>query len=329
MLNENENQNTPYSHLTPELILAAIESVGFQCTGGLSSLNSYENRVYQVGIEDSEPLIAKFYRPHRWSPAAIIEEHQFAIKLAEQEIPVVAPISYQQNTLHYYQEYHFALFPRVSGRALELDNLDHLEWMGRFLGRIHAVGACDTFIHRPRLDTETLGHIPFQFLLKDFFPEHIQSKLSETIKPLLATIEKIFKEAHSLAYIRLHGDFHPGNILWKENGPYIVDLDDCMMGPAVQDIWMMLSGDELKTSIQLERILSGYREFHDFNTAELRLIEPLRALRLLNYAAWLGKRWDDPTFPFHFPFFNTEHYWQEFLHNLQLQQQKLEALANN
>lgn len=324
-----ENLNTPYNNLTPELILAAIESVGFQCSGSLLALNSFENRVYQIGIEDSDPLIAKFYRPHRWSNEAILEEHQFALELMELEIPVVAPLGPNQNTLHHYEEYRFALFPRLGGRALDLSNLHHLEWIGRFLGRLHAVSACRTFKHRTRLDTQTMGYNPYHFLLEsNFVPEYLKPKFRETVELLLSTIENKFKQLRSLKYIRLHGDCHPGNVLWKESGPHIVDLDDCIMGPAIQDMWMMLSGDEQKMQIQLERILSGYSEFHDFNYTEIQLIEPLRALRLLHYATWLAKRWDDPTFPIHFPFFNTGNYWQELLQNLLEQQNKLNALID-
>lgn len=314
----NHNLNTPYNDLRPELILNAIESLGFQSTGSLFALNSYENRVYQIGIENAEPLIAKFYRPNRWTNEAILEEHQFALELASHEIPVVAPISANQSTLHLYENYRFALFPRQSGRALDLDNIEHLEWMGRFLGRIHAVSVCRSFQHRSYLNTENMGYPSYHFLLQNFIPEYLKPKFSETLELLLPKIEAEFQKIPHLANIRLHGDFHPGNILWKETGPHIVDLDDCMMGPAIQDIWMMLSGDELKMKVQMERILSGYQEFHDFNFAEIQLIEPLRSLRMLHYAAWLAKRWDDPTFPIHFPFFNTEHYWQELLHNLNL-----------
>lgn len=319
-----QNIHTPYSHLTPELILAAVENVGFQCSGSLLSLNSYENRVYQVGIADSAPVIAKFYRPHRWNNEAILEEHQFALELLELEIPVVAPISSNQNTLHHYQEYRFALFPRKGGRALDLSDLDHLESIGRFLGRLHAVSACRAFQHRTRLDTKSMGYKPYHFLLQsNFIPEYLKTKFCGTIESLLSAIDNKFQQLTSLNNIRLHGDFHPGNILWKEEGIQIVDLDDCIMGPAIQDIWMMLSGDELTMKVQLERILEGYQEFHDFNFSEISLIESLRTLRMIHYAAWLAKRWDDPAFPMYFPFFNTANYWQELLQSLLVQQEKL------
>lgn len=322
-----DNINTPYSNLTPELILAAIESIGFQCNGSLLALNSYENRVYQIGIEDSAPLIAKFYRPNRWSNEAIIEEHQFSQELNEHEIPVVAPLNVNQITLHHHQNYRFAVFPRQGGRALELGNLEHLEWMGRFIGRLHAVSACRPFKHRVRLDVETLGRLSFRYLLdNNFIPSHLDKHFSQCVETLLQSIEQIFQQIKPFLTIRLHGDCHPGNILWNEKGPEIVDLDDCMMGPAIQDIWMMLTGDEAQVEVQMERILAGYREFYDFNYSEIRLIEPLRALRMLHYAAWLARRWDDPTFPIHFPLFNTNQYWNELLQNLQQQQMKIDEL---
>jgi Ser/Thr protein kinase RdoA (MazF antagonist) len=313
------NKNTPYANLDPGLILDAIESVGYRCSGGLFALNSFENRVYQIGIEDQSPIIAKFYRPHRWSNEAILEEHQFALELKELEIPVIAPlISESGETLHHYQEFRFALFPKQGGRALELDNLEQLEWMGRFIGRLHAVSACKPFQHRIQLNTRSYGYDSWDFLTKNnFIPDYLKNKFSETVSNLLKIIEQRYQEAGKIDYIRLHGDCHAGNVLWNSEGPQIVDLDDCLMGPAVQDMWMLLSGNEEQMMIQLNRILDGYCEFHDYNPAELRLIECLRALRLLQYSAWLAKRWEDPAFPRSFPWFNTPHYWQELWQDLQ------------
>jgi Ser/Thr protein kinase RdoA (MazF antagonist) len=311
--------NTPYNNLNPDLILHAIESAGFLCSGSLLALNSYENRVYQVGIEEDAPLIAKFYRPGRWSNAAILEEHQFALELQEKEIPVVAPLrSSTQETLHEYQGHRFALFKRWGGRALELDSLPHLEWMGRFIGRLHAVGACNSFQHRPSINVQSYGYHPYQFLIEQsFIPEFLKEKYCHIVESVLQKVEDRFQQAGKLKSIRLHGDIHVGNILWRDAGPHIVDLDDCMMGPAIQDIWMLLSGSESQMQLQLEYILSGYREFHDFNTRELSLIEALRTLRMIHYSAWLAKRWEDPAFPIAFPWFNTSRYWQEQLQNLQ------------
>lgn len=311
--------NTPYNNLNPDLILHAIESVGFLCSGSLLALNSYENRVYQVGIEESAPMIAKFYRPGRWSNAAILEEHQFALELEEQEIPVVAPWrSATQQTLHEYQGHRFALFKRWGGRALELDSLSQLEWMGRFIGRLHAVGACHSFQHRLHINVQSYGYQPYQFLIEHhFIPDFLKENYCRIMESVLQKVETRFQQAGKLNVIRLHGDIHVGNVLWNDAGPHIVDLDDCMMGPAIQDIWMLLSGNEAQMQLQLEYILSGYREFHDFNPRELLLIEALRTLRMIHYSAWLAKRWEDPAFPISFPWFNTSRYWQEQLQNLQ------------
>jgi Ser/Thr protein kinase RdoA (MazF antagonist) len=304
----------PYLDLNPHLILDAIESAGFTCSGGLFALNSYENRVYQIGIEDAPPIIAKFYRPNRWSDAAILEEHQFALELVNHEIPVVAPLmNHDQQTLHHYQNFRFALFPCRGGRTLELDNLDHLEWMGRFIGRLHAVAAVHSFQHRMKMDVNTYGYEPFHFLMKNnFIPESLKENYFLTVENLLKKIEARFATAGQINYIRLHGDCHVGNVLWNNTGPQIVDLDDCLSGPAIQDIWMLLSGNTAtENRIQLDVILEGYSEFYDFNYREIHLIEALRALRMLHYSAWLAKRWNDPAFPLNFPWFNTMHYWQE------------------
>jgi Ser/Thr protein kinase RdoA (MazF antagonist) len=306
------NSNTPYATLDPDSILDAIESVGFRSSGSLLALNSYENRVYQIGIEDRDPIIAKFYRPNRWSDDAILEEHQFGLELVEHEIPVIAPLVIKNETLHHFNSFRFALFTRQGGRALELDNLDQLEWMGRFIGRLHARAACRPFQHRHTLNIETFGHKPSRFLLENnFIPQHLQQQYCQITETLLKLIEQMFKEVGDIKQIRLHGDCHPGNVLWRDSGPHIVDLDDSMMGPAIQDIWMLLSGNKMQMNLQIDMILDGYNDFYDFNYRELHLIEALRALRMLHYSAWLAKRWDDPAFPLNFPWFNTVHYWQE------------------
>ena len=308
---------TPYANLNPSLILDAIESVGLCCSGSLFALNSYENRVYQVGLEEAPPLIVKFYRPGRWSDAAILEEHQFSLELAEHEIPVIAPMVVQGCTLHNYQNFRFALFKRQGGRPLELDNADHLEWMGRFLGRLHAVSALQPFQHRLRLDVETYGHAPYQFLLANhFIPDYLQENYCRTTETLLEKITACFKAIGPLQYIRLHGDCHAGNVLWNETGPFIVDLDDALMGPAIQDIWMLLSGTREQSKKELNSILNGYEEFYDFDFREFHLIEALRSLRMLHYSGWLAKRWEDPAFPLSFPWFNTPRYWQDQIQHL-------------
>lgn len=299
------------------MILDAVERLGFHCTGSLFPLNSYENRVYQIGTEDHGFLIAKFYRPARWSDAAIQEEHQFSQELLAHEIPIVAPLNIAGQTLHTFQGFRYALFPRQGGRALELDNLEQLEWMGRFIARIHAVGSCQPFQHRLQLNVVTYGQQPYQFLIENnFIPADIKPNYCDTVTAILEKLEQAFEQAGSIKYLRLHGDCHAGNILWNDAGPRIVDLDDCLMGPAIQDIWMLLSGSQHERELQLSYILAGYEEFCDFNPLEMRLIEPLRTLRMLHYSAWLAKRWEDPAFPLNFPWFNTARYWQEQLQHL-------------
>lgn len=316
-MTSNINKNTPYANLDPSLILEAIESIGFRCSGSLLALNSYENRVYQIGIEDDAPVIAKFYRPHRWTDAAILEEHQFSLDLMDHEIPIVAPLITNHKTLHHFQDHRFAIFPRKGGRALELENLEQLEWMGRFIGRLHAVGACKNFSHRSRLDVNNYGYKPYQFLLSHhFIPSYLKENFCRTVEEVLEKVENRFQQIGQIKYIRLHGDCHVGNVLWNDIGPHIVDLDDSLMGPAIQDLWMLLSGHEEQRSHQLEIILRGYQEFHDFNYAEIHLIEALRTLRMINYSGWLAARWEDPAFPRSFPWFNTPHYWQEQLYHL-------------
>ncbi|KTD30878.1 kinase [Legionella moravica] len=323
----NHDNQTPYEQLNPDMIWDAIESTGYKCTGSLLALNSYENRVYQIGIENAEPLIVKFYRPHRWSSDAILEEHQFALELAQHEIPVIAPLLINNKTLHYYDEFRFALFPRRGGRPLELDNDEHLEWMGRFIGRLHGVSACKSFQHRIQLQTRNYGHEPYEFLMKNhFIPEYMSSNYCRTVETALQKIDQIMSSIGQIELIRLHGDCHAGNVLWSESGPHIVDLDDCLMGPAVQDIWMLLSGDQKQMEVQLTKILEGYYEFYDFNPRERHLIEVLRTLRMLHYSGWLAKRWTDPAFPQSFPWFNTPVYWQNQLMNLNEQIELLDQI---
>ena len=321
------NSATPYAQLEPNVILAAIESLEFSCSGSLLPLNSYENRVYQIGIEDAPPLIAKFYRPDRWSNEAIIEEHDFALELVSHEIPVIAPLITNDQTLHTYQEFRFALFPRKGGRALEIDNLEQLEWMGRFIGRLHAVGSCKPFHHRLHLNANTYGYNPYQFLLEhDFIPIEIKEQYQIIVTSLLKKIDQYTNELTDLQIIRLHGDCHASNVLWSDSGPHIVDLDDCLMGPAIQDLWMLLPGT---TSHEFEShlncILQGYRAFHDFDKREIQLIEPLRTLRLIHYSAWLAKRWEDPTFPINFPWFGSSDYWKGQVDMLEEQTEAMQA----
>lgn len=321
------SKNQPYASLDPSLILDAVESIGLTCSGSLLALNSYENRVYQIGIEDHPPVIAKFYRPDRWSNEAILEEHQFSNELAAHEIPVIAPSCFEGNTLFYFKNYRFSLFQRKGGRALELDNLEQLRWMGRFIGRLHAMGDCRPYQHRPQLDVQSYGWQPYEFLVKNqWIPNSIQKEYTQTVKRLLSQIEGAFQKVGSIRNLRIHGDCHPGNILWRDEGPHIVDLDDSVMGPAIQDIWMILSPNQYEFPEELEPILAGYTEFHDFNRRELILIEPLRTLRMIRYAAWLAARWDDPAFPTAFPWFNTDAYWYDHLRNLTEQYDRIQRM---
>ncbi|MGJ0535116.1 MAG: serine/threonine protein kinase [Methylocystis sp.] len=306
------DQLTPFSALTPDFILDALESVDVRGDGRLLALNSYENRVYQIGIEDQPPLIAKFYRPARWSDAAILEEHTFVQTLAEAEIPVVPALSLAgKGTLHAYDGFRFALFERHGGRAPELGDPDTLEWMGRFIGRIHAIGALADFRARPALDIASFGEEPRDFLLSHgFIPPDIEAAYRSVVEQALDGVRRCFDRAGDVRRLRLHGDCHPGNVLWTEDGPHFVDFDDSRMGPAIQDLWMLLSGERREMTRQLADLLAGYEDFYDFDPRELHLVEALRTLRLIHYAGWLARRWDDPAFPKAFPWFNTQHYWQ-------------------
>jgi Ser/Thr protein kinase RdoA (MazF antagonist) len=302
----------PYQQLTPDCILDAVETAGFRCDGRLLALNSYENRVYQVWFEDGERLVAKFYRPERWSDDAILEEHAFALELAAREIPLVAPLAIGGNTLHRHAGFRFALYPRRPGRSPELDDRDTLAWLGRFIGRIHAVGATRPFAHRPALDIESFGREPAAFVLEhEFIPPELQKTYRSVVDDVLGRVAHCYARAGTPRDIRLHGDCHAGNILWADAGPHFVDLDDARMGPAVQDVWMCLAGDRGAMQVQLAALMKGYREFMSFDPAELALIEALRTLRIIHYAGWLARRWDDPAFPASFPFFNTQRYWQD------------------
>jgi Ser/Thr protein kinase RdoA (MazF antagonist) len=311
----------PYDRLSPDTVLTALETTGLQCDGRLLALNSYENRVYQVGIEDGLPVVAKFYRPGRWSYAAILEEHAFSLELAEQEIPVVPPCrNGDGNTLQTHDGFPFAVYPRCGGRWPDLDTREQRLQMGRFLGRLHAVGAARDFRHRDRLDVDTLGHSARSYLLEhDWIPDYLREAYSTLSGELLERIENAFDAAGPLRQIRLHGDCHPGNILWTEAGPHFVDLDDSRTGPAIQDLWMLLSGEAPEMRGQLEDLLEGYRTFCDFDHAGILLIEPLRTLRIMNYSAWIARRWGDQAFPRAFPWFDSPRYWEE--HILALREQ--------
>lgn len=316
----------PYDALTPECLLDAIEATGLRCDGRLNALNSFENRVYQVWLDSGECVVAKFYRPHRWSRAALLEEHAFALELAAAEIPVVAPLVLKGVTLHAHAGFLFALTPRQGGRTPEFEDEDTLRWLGRFIARIHAVGALEDFAERPTIGWREFGADPVRYVLDhDFVPADLRLAYESTALDIIDRVKRRWDQCENgggFDVLRLHGDCHAGNILWTEGkpgGPHFVDLDDARMGPAVQDIWMWLGGGREVEQQQLAAIITGYREFHDFNPAELALIEPLRALRMVHYAGWLARRWGDPAFPRSFPFFNTQRYWQD--HILALREQ--------
>ena len=302
----------------------AVESVGYQCDARILELNSYENRVYQIGIEDSEPLVGKFYRPDRWSDEEIQEEHDFTLELVEEEISVVAPLPIEgDKTLCSFDQFRFSLYPRRGGRAPELDDLNCLEILGRFIGRIHSVGARKKFIHRRNISVEEYGIETRKFLLENnFLPADLLPAYESVSEGLLQDLQQAFS-AFTYRSIRLHGDCHMGNVLWRMDTPHFVDFDDARSGPAIQDLWMMLSGEPAEQSIQMSTILEGYRDFSEFDYSELRLIEPLRTLRMMYHAGWIAKRWDDPAFPRAFPFFNTERYWSNHILELREQWSKL------
>lgn len=309
----------PYELLTPDFVLDAIDACGYLTDARILALNSYENRVYQVGIEGGNPLIAKFYRPARWGREQILEEHAFTKALKELEISVVPPLPDDNgNTLREFNNFSFALYPRQGGHAPNLDDFDALLTLGRTLGRIHALGKTQLFTHRPNIDIKTFAQESYDFLLaNNFIPTSLHEAYRTLGADLISRCNAIFARV-KYTPIRLHGDCHPGNILWRDE-PHFVDFDDARNGPAIQDLWMLLSGERETQIAQLSEILEGYQEFCDFDFAELALIEALRTLRIMHYSAWLARRWSDPAFPRHFPWFNTERYWAE--HILELREQ--------
>jgi Ser/Thr protein kinase RdoA (MazF antagonist) len=322
---------TPFAGLTPDRILDALESIGLRGDGRLLALNSYENRVYQVYLEepagsgtaDAGPasVVAKFYRSGRWSDAAIREEHEFVCDLAARELPVVAPLAIGQGgTLHRFADFRFAVYPRRGGRAPELEDAETLRWLGRFIGRIHAIGSIRAFAARPSLDIRSHGKEPRDYLLEHaFIPPDLGAAYRSVVDQALVTVGRSFERSGGVHPLRLHGDFHAANVLWTQEGPHVVDFDDARMGPAVQDLWMLLSGDRESMSQQLKHVLEGYESFHPFSPLELHLIEALRTLRIIHYGAWIARRWNDPAFPAAFPWFNTQRYWQD--HILSLREQ--------
>ena len=313
-----------YEALTPVVVLDALTSVGLAGDGRLMALSSYENRVYQVHLESpvgnadlaGDIVVVKFYRPDRWSDAQILEEHEFATELMAAEIPVVGALVLNGTTLHHFDGFSFSVSPSRGGRRPELDNFDVLEWIGRFLARIHTVGAARPFTQRPALNLQTFGTASRDILLEGgYLPLDMESRWRKAFEEAMQVAQGVFDGASPVQQLRLHGDCHPGNILWTPEGlplagPHFVDLDDARTGPAVQDLWMLLSGDRMQQTRQLGALVDGYDEFGEFDRRELALIEPLRTLRLVHYSAWLAQRWHDPIFPINFPWFGSSDYWQ-------------------
>ena len=329
----------PFAGLTPEAVLDALDAVGLRGDGRLIQLNSYENRVFQVFLEDGTVVVPKFYRPGRWSDEQILEEHAFAAELAAAEIPVVAPLALKAAshprhpvalqgdppTLALGLGLRYGVAPRRSGRGPELDDPAVLEWIGRFIGRIHAVGARSAFAHRGRIDLQTHGLAPRDYLLaNDWIPPEALPRWRSVVDAALEQVQRAFDSLPELRLLRLHGDCHPGNILWSDAGPHFVDLDDAATGPAVQDLWMLLSGNRASMTRQLGAVLSGYEDFMEFDWRELRLVEPLRTLRMIHHSAWIARRWQDPAFPVAFPWFDGAAYWQQQATQLD---EQIEAMA--
>jgi len=316
----------PFANLSPDSIVDAVEAAGFESDGRILALGSYENRVFQVGLEDADPVVVKFYRPGRWSDAAIAEEHAFARELAAAEIPVIAPLEVPlgdvlgDGPVASFGGFRFAVYPRRGGQWPELGTEDDRQWIGRFLGRIHAIGASRRFEHRARLSPRAMGRESVEYLLEgDRIPDYIRHRYELVTGELLDAVESRFEQAGTQRQLRIHGDCHRNNVLWTDAGPHFVDLDDCMTGPAVQDLWMLLAGRPAEMRAQLDEILEGYSKFADFDSVEATLIEPLRALRMVHYAAWLARRWHDPAFPRAFPWFGEARYWERHVAELEEQ----------
>jgi len=311
---------TPYARLTPDLVLDAISACGLWPDGRLLALNSYENRVWQIGLEDARPVIAKFYRPGRWSDAAILEEHAFAQELAEAELPVVAPLSFAGRTLLHHDGFRYALSPRHGGRAPSLESSDQLAWLGRLIARMHGVGARHPFAYRGNLDRNTLVAQPMQAVLAStLLPPSVHDRYRYAVERVDRLIAARFDVVGPVRRLRLHGDCHPGNVLWTDAGPHFVDLDDARMGPAVQDLWMLAHDQRA-----MEALLEGYTSMRDFDHAELALIPALRAMRQVHYAGWIAARWHDPAFPAAFPFAAEPRWWEQHITDLHEQADELE-----
>ncbi len=315
----------PYETLIPDTVIDAVESLGNLSDARILALNSYENRVYQVGIEEGVPVIVKFYRPDRWSREQILEEHAFAQELADLEISVIPPtMDANGTTLHEFKGFMFSLYERKGGHAPELDNMDHLFSLGQLMGRIHNAGSTRPFNHRTEISLQRYAKDSAAFILdNDIIPQSLRPAYETLARDLIDRLE-VIDQANNPKKIRLHGDCHVGNILWRDDSFHFVDFDDCINGPAIQDLWMFLNGDRQSRMAQLSELIDGYNEFHEFNPAELNLVEYLRTLRLMHYSAWLARRWGDPAFPIAFPWFSSERYWADHILELREQMSALE-----
>ncbi|RFF31358.1 serine/threonine protein kinase [Wenzhouxiangella sediminis] len=319
-MNDEHDNTRPYDDLGPEVVLDAVEALGLVTDGRLLALNSFENRVWQVGLEEAEPVVVKFYRPGRWSDEAIEEEHTFSLELAEAGLSVVAPLRLHETTLHRHEGFRLAVFPRRGGHAPEPAHEPTLRHLGRTLGRLHAVGSAGRFEHRPELTIVERGREPVDWLLDNqWLPLPLEQAFSSLAEHLLEAIGAAFERAGDYRRIRLHGDCHPGNILWRDDQAHFVDLDDCLTGPAVQDLWMLISGSREDREQQLGWMVEEYRAFQDFDPRELHLVEALRTLRMIYYQAWLARRWDDPAFPAAFPWFGDDRHWETVIGQLREQ----------
>ena len=318
----------PYQRLSPDTVINAVESIGLLTDMRQYPLNSYENRVYQVGIEEDSPVIVKFYRPNRWSKDTILEEHQFLAELAEEDLPVVAPLEIDGKTLFEYDDFLFSISPRKSGHSPEIANRDQLEYLGRWLARLHQVGNDYHFKHRPIWNGKAeLGHAQDKSIIQQSCETVLKSDLLHD--DFRAAYESLCRDLNELVTqqyqpelsdtLRIHGDCHVGNLLWRDEQLYMVDFDDCVQGPAMQDIWMLLSGEREEQLQQLESIRNGYEVFRPFPYHQLKWIEALRTIRLIKHTAWVAERWSDPAFPAAFPWFTGVQYWSS--HILSLREQ--------
>ena len=302
------DQAFTFQTLHPDTIMDALFEQGIRVDSGLTPLNSYENRVYQFQDEDRQRFVVKFYRPERWTAEQIQEEHQFAHDLLDEDVTVAAPIKFNNQTLLTHEGFYYAVFPSLGGRQFEADNIDQMEWVARYLGRIHQTGRKTAFTARPTIGIQEYLIEPRQvFETSALIPTGLKADFLSATDKLIAAVKTCWRD--DISVLRLHGDCHAGNILWRD-GPLFVDLDDARMGPAVQDLWMLMNGDKAEQRMQLETIIEAYEEFSPFNSDEIALIEPLRAMRFVYYLAWLIRRWDDPAFPRNFPWLTGEDYWR-------------------